>query len=200
MAFIPVPDVCAVRIFTGNANLEWSNTFYFHRSGFSDEEQDDLTEAVHGAWGNAIKTSLDAAYTTKYSTSYNLESETAHTYTYSDGPVAGVDVGEELPVQDAMVVTFRTNYRGRGGRGRIYVAGFNESAMQGSGFTVGEIANVINAVQAVELVAQGLGWSFVIVHRYEDKAPLQTGQSRAIVSYTVRSGIPGVQRRRSRRP
>lgn len=200
MAFVDVPNTVSVRIFTGTANLLWSNTWYFYLADFTLSQMQNLTEDVFDAWADAIKTSLDAAYSTRSATSYDLGHEEGDTYTYSPTPVAGTDVGEELPVQDAMVVTLRTNFRGRAGRGRLYIAGFNESALQNGVFITSDVNTVLAACLAVKTAAQTLGWQWGIAHRYENGAPMTTGEFRSITTYDVRSTIPGVQRRRSRRP
>jgi len=200
MAFIPVQDCLAVRIFTGGTTTLWSNTLYYARPNYTFPEQQTLTEEVFDTWATGITASLDAQYQTRYAISTDLRSEFAPTYAYSPAPVAGTDVGEELPIQDAMVVTLRTIFRGRGGRGRLYIAGFNESALSSGMFAANDINNVMAMLLAVQVAANAAGFLWVIAHRYENGVPLALGEPRTVTSALVRSSIPGVQRRRSRRP
>src|ERR1041385_1621876 len=46
-------------------------------------------------------------------------------------PLVGTDSGEDLPYQNAAVITWRTALRGRSFRGRTYLGGFTESFSSG---------------------------------------------------------------------
>lgn len=200
MPFVPVADTCSVRIFTGTPSLLWSNTLYYTRPDFTYNDMVSVTEEVFDTWAAGITTCLDQAYATRYAIATDLTGEFEPTYTYQPAAVAGTDVGEELPVQDAMVITLRTVFRGRGGRGRLYIAGFNESALQNGMFIASDINTVLLMLQNVQNAANAVGWQWCIAHRFENGLPLIAGQPRIVTSAVLRSSIPGVQRRRSRRP
>lgn len=201
MAFIPVQDTVQAVLEYGNGTLEWTNTLWFRKPGFTEVEQQQLADelglwAVNNlipnywtGWGGQLLTVYDMSSPTapkKFSTQFNL-----------NGSVAG----SEAPLSIALVVTFYTAARGRSGRGRNYVTGFVEADTSANAvINAVRVTNIQQAYTTLRTSMLALGWEWVVVQRYELGAPLPAGVPRPVTSEIVRSAAFGSQRRRVPRP
>lgn len=201
MAFIPVPHCARVAFLhsipvTGRV---FSNIVHFTKTGYSLEDQENLGDAIDGAWALFV-----IAFMSELVTFTGVQVTDIRTL---DGPVVNIPSGvsgslldQIAPLQTACVVTLRTSARGRSGRGRGYIGGFTEAGIESGAFT----AQVTAAVQAVyddiQDLAAAVGWTMVVVSRQQDKVILEEGVTRSVTAIEVRSALPGSQRRRTGRP
>lgn len=77
----------------------------------------------------------------------------------TSGSSAGTGAGVALPEQDALVVSLRTDFAGRGFRGRVYLPGFDSTAVAAGGVAAaGTMTAAVDFVTAVEaaMAASGL--------------------------------------------
>lgn len=200
MAFIPVPDcVLAVIKFT-QGTMEWSNTLWFRKVDFT--EADMVTLADHIDFRMATYKSFMASNCSYVSTTlYDMRSETAPIVIDSDNAGEGSDITDQIiPISQCVVLTLYSATRGRSGRGRIYCTGFSEASMQNQRWDSTIIANVEGWYAAIVTSATGDGFTPVVVSRYTNNAPRENGVNYPVISYEVRSSLPGSQRRRIDRP
>jgi len=103
----------------------------------------------------------------------DLTTQTSPTYTRVISPaVVGIIASDSVPGSVACCVSFRTNNRGRGSRGRNYVPGLSELDV-----TVNALAltRINTLVATYELLLGGgtfpAGWNWVIVSRFLNLLP-----------------------------
>jgi hypothetical protein len=200
MTFVPGAHLARVLIISGNEEEQWSNGLYFTRANFSQTHLEELVQTVRDTWATEMASFLSNSYATRGAIGYDMRASDAPTYTYTPAPVFGVGVTQRLPIQDALVVTLYTSARGRSGRGRLYVAGSTEGAISNGVFTEGTVNDVVNGVIAVKDAAFAAGWNLVVSSTQQDGVRLEERVNRLVTEITCRSGIPGNQQRRSRRP
>lgn len=200
MAFQPVPDTAACIINTSGLTFAWSNGLHFTRPDFTYQDMSDLADMFRNTWVLEHASALNAAYQIGNVTAYDLRSDGAPIYVTSEAPDVGTHVGSPIPIQNALVVTLRTGYRGRSGRGRLYMAGYDEAQITDGIFSAAIETDAVSLVAALHQGAQAIGWQMVIVQRFKDGVKLPQGVTHAVTSWQVRSRIPGNQDRRSQRP
>lgn len=200
MAFIPVPNSCQVIIETGDSTLQWSNSFWFARSAFTETQMSDLAAAVFDSYANDLDSYTANDWSFRKVTAYDMRSDTAPVAVPTVTPIAGLLAEQRLPVQDALVVTLYTATRGRSGRGRSYIAGGTEAILLEGKFTSAMAAGVVAAFNDIRTLAASMGWVQVIASRYHNGVARSAGAEYPVTSAVVRSLIPGQQGRRERRP
>lgn len=122
-------------------------------------------------------------------------------YIYSFTPVAG-DAGavDDLPPQDAMVVTFRTLLKGRAYRGRMYLPGWSEGAQSngtwGAAYTgyANDFATELRRLYDGDTVNPN--YRLGVISRFLNGVERVTPVITPVVSHTVRSTVY-TQRRRT---
>lgn len=124
------------------------------------------------------------------------------------GAVAGTGAGNALPPEVALAVTLRTNHAGVGFRGRVYLCGFDDAALNGDGTAIAGLTSAAKGfVDAVStaMSGQGLTLSLAQPQRNAYTSP-RTGRAIAarapsslpITQTIVRDNVFDSQRRRSR--
>lgn len=200
MTFVPVEHAAMLVIEWGNASVQWTNTLWFVRADYDATNLQELTAIPN--------TAADATTLSLIHISYNLLGARAYDMRAEDGPVAdstwvaraGTQTGSVLPIQDACVITLRTNARGRSARGRLYFTGMTEPGLNLGVWTPAVTDEWVDFVEDLQAAAAALGWTHVVASRYLNGAPRASGFTRAVTAVESRSAIPGNQQRRSRRP
>lgn len=200
MTFVPGAHLARVLIISGSADVQWSNGLYFTRANFTQTHLEELVQTVRDTWATEMASFLSNSYATRGAIGYDMRASDAPTYTYTPGNHSGTRTGQVLPIQNALVVTMYTSSRGRSGRGRLYVAGSTEETITNGVFTSGYVNDVVDGVIAVKDAAFAVGWNLVISSTQQDGVRLEERVNRLVTEITCRSGIPGNQQRRSRRP
>lgn len=200
MAFVPGEHTARVVILSGDSTLQWTNSLWFVRANFTQTHLEELTQAVVDAWALAASSFLADNYGTRGGTGYDMRSSDAPTFEYNITPDMGERTGQVLPIQDALVITMYTSARGRSGRGRVYLCGTTEDTVTDGVFTSTYMTDGVGIVTAAKDAAFAVGWNLVISSTQQDGVPLTSRMNRVVTSIVCRSGIPGNQQRRSRRP
>lgn len=196
MAFIPVPDAAmAVQKFSHDGQ-SWSNTLWFTKAGFVTADMDALAAAVGTTVISYLKPFISLNATYDGVTVYDMRTATGEKVEYNNGSGAGLDTDAIIPTNVALVLTLYSNNRGRSGRGRVYLSGFDETAIDDGRFLAQWGANVATWAAELETAVEAEGWTWVVVSRYTAGAPRASGLAQAVTSTAVRSLIPGTQRRR----
>lgn len=140
--------------------------------------------------------SAGAGVTSLYVT--DLTSDTAPTWTYTDGLPAGGNVNvESMPSSVALVMSLRTNGRGRSSRGRVYIPGVPESLVSANLATNAytQMRTYLNEIVNASLEP----WTLVVCSRYLDGAPRSMAYTQDVTSVINTSDSVGTQRRRIKR-
>lgn len=200
MAFIPTPHCARVVFGFHRSTAFWSNVLHFTKTDFTEADMTQLANALDLGAGNTIKTHLANNVTYDGVTVYDIRT--------IDGPMVfdgtstglGSQVGVCASLNDAVVVTLRTNARGRTGRGRVYVAGQLDNAIENDSWNQTAADNAMEWITDMRSRAQTIGWTHVIRSIQANHVPLNPAVTRIVVGFDVRSLITGTQRRRIDRP
>jgi len=122
--------------------------------------------------------------------------------------IAGTGAGTALPPGDALTVTLRTALVGRGARGRVYLPGFDTTAMAAGGVAAaGTVTAATGFVNAVSTALSGQGITLAIGNparqAYTGSTgavhPARSATALAVTSVVTRNNIFDHQRRRAGR-
>jgi len=127
----------------------------------------------------------------------DLDSATGPSVTRNGGlPNIGDVVEPSVPNNAAMVITRRTDLRGRSYRGRVYLPGMTRGSLADSviwGTTrMGQMAAAYNAIWAAGTV---LGWTHTVVSYQEDGVARAEGVATEVTAITVRQNVDDMSRR-----
>lgn len=163
MAFQRVPDTFQVvvkgQLQTGKI---WNNVLYYHDPGV-------LTQVIADSYCDLVTgnyTELLGVWSTQTSvfgiTITDLDTEGAPQFESTSGaPIIGTAGGDAMPNEVSALIGTDTSFRGRSGRGRIFIPGFAESASDGQGPSSGAVAALSSFI--TEYLTHGTP---VVVSRY----------------------------------
>lgn len=126
----------------------------------------------------------------------------------TSGASPGTGAGTALPPGDAICVTLRTAGAGRGFRGRVYLPGFDSSAMAAGGIAAaGTVTNCTSFVTAVQTALSGQSITMAIAQPARQQYTGKTGAVHAaraaalqpVTSIVTRNNVFDHQRRRAGR-
>jgi hypothetical protein len=200
MAFIATTDGAKAFLSFNSDIGTWGNTLWFSKPGYTLNQQQALADLVKGEWVDhwvdycAEGVSLAQVYV------YDMR-------TY-DGPVVqgagptgtGDVIAETLPLSVSLVATLRTAQRGRAYRGRLFVAGLAEPQLDEGVFDNTIQENLLDFLTAFISTIYSAGWNWCVHQSQVNEVTLNPQTCTPITTVSVRSGIPGSQRRRLRRP
>lgn len=111
-------------------------------------------------------------------------------------PVAGGNSTQALPNNVSYTITKQTALRGRSFRGRNYVVGMTEDAVNLNTINPTFRADLLSVWEQLRTVPQGDGWTQVVVSRFANGAPRATGVTTPVTSVTTFDATVDSQRRR----
>lgn len=201
MAFIGTTDGALVvtTYYETTTEQSWSNSLWFSKADFEADDLQDLADMV--------KVTLVDHLVDLFRIGVSLSEVKAIDMRTVDGVVrygAGGggtgDVDSELmPVSVAMVLTLRTDKRGRAHRGRLYLSGWTEADMVDGAFIAGRLASVENAFTELQTDVAAIGWTWGVHSSRLDGVARNPQVITPITSFDVRSQLPGSQRGRVHR-
>jgi hypothetical protein len=198
MPFIPAVNTAQLEL-----NYIWDGQFcqtvlhYLKATAWDTTDLSELVQEAIDQWSTNFPTSMPSSLALISVRGTDLSSATGPTVVSSAGlPEPGVSGSPSLPNNCAMVVTKRTDQRGRSFRGRIYHPGLTEATVTG---------NTVNSASVTAIL--GLWSNFLtlaitadegvlsIVSRYTNGAPRATALVTTVSTLTS-DGIVDSQRRR----
>lgn len=195
MTFIPTPNAVRVVVKYAQGGQAFSNVFYFTKSSFTHTDMVNLAGAIDD-FCSGWRASISDGITYVGTDVYDARSSTGEIVQDATGAGPGGLSGEELPISLAVVVTLRTSARGRSGRGRVYVSGFNEGGITDGIFTSTTGTNAKNYVDGILSAGSNQGFAMVVRSTQEDHVVQNPANTRTVTLTEVRSLLPGTQRRR----
>jgi len=195
--YIEVADAVLAEFIFQQDGLPMTNTMSFEReTSFDDGDMNDLAEQL-SLWHLAnilppmsSNTFLDMIRITDLRTQSGAVIE----YT-TDLHVPGDTDGDRLPMNCAIVVTFRTNKRGRSFRGRNYLGGLVDIRSDDNHLTQGYVDQFDAGFNLLDGFISSFGWAHVVVSRFQNGAWLSAGVTTPVTSYTLDTRID-TQRKR----
>lgn len=198
MAFIPVPNAIKLTVtFTLGGQLV-NLTLGLEKA--SAVTPSDLTAACNGGidWASTeLLPHLSNQIALTGAEAYDLSSSSAPTVKLSTAsPIVGVVNAISTPANAAGVISFRTGGRGRSSRGRIYVPGFPQTAVQQGVFLdAGTVGALLDAGNKINTYFTGVPLNHVVISRYTNNAPRITGVTEPVTGIVVDNRIDSQRRR-----
>lgn len=198
MAFIPVPNTVSVELVHTQGTTIMENVLHFEADGppFTDE-MIELANDIIGWWSSDVRPQVNDQTSLIEVRVTSLDDQFAPSVSVVTGlPLAGSAAQPMLPSNVSLALTKRTALRGRAYRGRVYFIGLGEGQVVGNtvnGVTVTALVNAFNA--GLHYNTTSLSWDQVVVSRYLNKVPRETGVTTVVTGYTS-DGIIDSQRRR----
>lgn len=198
MAFIPVENTVSVELRALYFDQRVENVLYFHnQDGVDLAGMADIADHLDTWWNAFMKPYQSASYV--FQEVYVTDLTTAISPTYADTSSFGItganNVSAGLPGNVAYCISFRTNNRGRSGRGRNYVTGLTELAATGNEIAPATKTALITGYEAL-LTTLPVGWQWVVVSRYLNGAPRPEGFVQTITAVVAADDYLDSQRRR----
>lgn len=199
MPFIPVPLTVEAEMRMRCEGQRVENTLYFHKvSGWNVAGATDLANELLTWWTAQYAPQLSSNLSLNEIAITDLSSATGFSHEQA-APVpnpTGGSIDDNLPLNVALAVSFRTSNRGRSFRGRNYITGIPISQVSGSLVDGPFIASLQDAYEALIGIASGLDASWSVVSRFHDNAPRTTGIATHITSAIIVDNVVDSQRRR----
>jgi hypothetical protein len=197
--FVPAPNTLEARLRYNIGTQLIENTLYFQGSaGVTTTLANTLGTNLITWWNTNFKASttnlmaLDQVYLT------DLTFQNSFTVSVTAGlPSVGTSAIEALPFNCALCISFRTNNRGRSGRGRNYVSGLTENDQAASVIAAGRVSAAVTAYTA--LIGAGTftpGLQWCVVSRFNGGIPRAQALVQPITNVLAVDNVIDSQRRR----
>lgn len=188
MAFQSVPNTAEVVIEFLLNSVAFTNTFYAELPGPYDVTDLENLAAAMDLWVDTyLLPELGADTTYVRTTVRGLENIVdLEVINATNSGVGGVAV-QALPVNLAFCVKRETGLTGRSARGRVYLAGFGLTYLSANEnfWDATDMVDVINALNEIDDVMLGVGWTEVVVSRYSNGAKRTTGVTFPVTTYVA---------------
>lgn len=205
MPFVPVANTVEVEIRMELDNQQVENTLYF--SSGSPPEPGSMTTLGNDVldwWVDNIKPLCTNALTLREIVVTDLTTNIGPQVTVPAVPfTTGSLIGDYLPANVSLAISFRTNNRGRSFRGRNYVVGLNESQVTGNEVQPVPVGAYQDAYGLLLNAPFQPTWQWSVVSRYSGvnpttgaPIPRTEGVSTPITAVTVVDPVVDSQRRR----
>lgn len=198
MAFLPTPNVVSAELRCLLDQQRVENTLYFQRlDGWNVSAATSLGYALIEWWQNNIAPmscavlSLGAVHVTDQSASDGFAIDVVPLI-----QTQGEDPNAAVPNNVAICVSFRTQARGRSGRGRNYAMGFPENRVAVSYVEPALVAAYVSAYRELPSVANTQGATWGIVSKQINGVTRNAGLFRPITSVLAVTNVVKTQKRR----
>ena len=197
MPFVPFFDTVQAVIGFDVAGAKWSTAMYFTLANLDSAKAQVLGGEIDLYFVTPLLDSLVTSCEFTDIVLYDMSSDESPRYTYTPAVAKfGASGAASVPLHTCLVATSYSDTRGRSGRGRNYITGFDESRCGPTVWnpaTVSEVDNVFEVWQASPL-SNGAEW--VIASRYSNNVQLNIGRTFPVTSTNVRNNRIATQRRR----
>lgn len=188
MAFQPVPNTVKAELTFLQDSVPLQNVFHFSRAGSPTQAQmEDLADAlktwVEGTYQiNQASTCLFQGVTLT-----RLESQNDIQVQLAGNGFGGDDGSGAMPSNVTKAFTLRSGLTGRSARGRFFFCGIANGDITPDRDHVGAtwVDDVVDALEALKLVVEALGWIWTIVSRYTNNAQRSAGVTFPVQSFGV---------------
>lgn len=198
MPFIPVPNTAQLELVYLWQGQRCQNVLHYVKASPWDITQlTELCEAAVVEWGAGLDIWASETLSLIEVVATDLSSQTGPVVNYAEGlPIPGSVESESLPNNCSMVITKRTQKRGRSYRGRIYVCGLTEGAVNGNQVNQANVTGLLAGWTAMlSLAITDDEANMCVVSRYQEGQPLSQGIATLVTNLTT-DGVIDSQRRR----
>jgi len=199
MEYIPVPNCAQLEFVYSFGGQTCENVLHYTLdSAWTVTQLTSLADAAIAEWIVSIKPQMTNLLSLVSCIATDLSSQSGPSITRATGlPSAGTQTGTALPNNCALVITKRTELRGRSFRGRIYHPGLPTPQTSANNVTGAFVTNIVsgwNALTAIT-IAGPLTAQMVVVSKFHEGNPRVIGITTPVVNMTS-DGVIDSQRRR----
>lgn len=203
MPFVPVPSAIMAELVYNTPGGKAENTLWFTNPATHDASMLlDLCVAL-GTWWNAeLRPVLSNEVSLASIKATSMVTATSPAIEYTTGfPIAGGAANPVLPSNVTIAITFLTAFRGRSNRGRNYIIGLSESAVQGDTIHPDYAADIKAAYDVLQAAVTPDGFDWVVASRYSgvdgngDPIPRVSGQTTPVTGTKIEPTIDSQRRR-----
>lgn len=200
MAFIPVPNGIQLCFDFVTAGQFWQFCIMLRKPGGGVSPTDLSTVAGYGSawWVSDLKTVM--------TTDNTLRQIRATDMTVQGGPLSTVSIGTTgavappmLPLGTPVVVSLRTDKRGRSYRGRVYLSGVAEANRASSSpvdLTTGFAGTTLPArFAALDANLQSGGYEVIVASRQHNKSVTNPAATNRVTAYVIDTHLDSQRRR-----
>lgn len=204
MAFVPVPATCRVDLVYNHQGETIVNVLHYTGSGYAElGPLEDLAEQVKIEWMavEGVERCIHDDTTLNLIRVTSLLAETAPQIEYTDGlPLPGtIATGTALPGNVCVVVTKRTQFRGRSFRGRIYHGGMSSAQinpLNSNRISDTQVTNLVESYGGLRVLNTTAGDNTMCVVSYiQDHVALAAGVSTPVTHFTCEGAFDSQRRR-----
>jgi hypothetical protein len=198
MPFIPVPNTAMVEFRMTLDDQHVENTIYVQGTvEWNITSLATLATSLQAWWLTNYAPNVSEEVVLREVVATSLENETAAQATVSGDSANGTNTSGSMPSNVTLTVSFRTGLRGRSFRGRNYIVGVPQDQVVDINHVQGTYAAAW--IDAYSELLEGTfeeGQQWVIVSRFEDGSPRETGIASEVLTVTVVDDVIDSQRRR----
>lgn len=190
MAFIPVPNGIQLCFLFNAAAQKWQFCLTLRKSAGAptSTDLDDVALIGENWWSSNAKIMLTADNTLSEVTATDLTSQGAPQSRSLVG-IAGTASGTSAPLNVALVVSHRTEKRGRSYRGRTYLSGIPEPQIENVNLAkAAYAADVVSRFGDLQTTLDGAGYDLVVASKRHNGVvtnPAETNEVIALVADTL---------------
>ena len=184
MPFQQVPNTASIEVRFSIGGQDVENIFYAKKNTpYTESEIVALANAVDEWVSVELMEHLSGNITYRETHVRGLNDATDLQHTADDFRGAVGLGGGGLPANVAKAITLSSGLTGRNARGRVFLSGMTSAGLADIGhFSQGYVDGLLEALDALKVIIQGLGWLWVIVSRYKDGAPRAVAETYLITS------------------
>lgn len=198
MPYVPVPNVAQLEFtYVWQAQRCQNVLHYFNEVNWTPELLLGLANAAVVEWNTNVKPRCVGALALVEVKATDLESQTGPVAFANTGlPITGTLSGVSVPNNVTVAITKRTASRGRSFRGRIFHPGLAQTDITSNTIVGGALTAILAAWTPLMTISDGVNpCEMVVVSRFQNGAPLGTGESTVVTGLTS-DGVVDSQRRR----
>ena len=197
MAFIPLPNGISLCFDFVSAGQNWQFCLNLRKSAGAPTTTDLQTvgTAAHTWWTNSLKP--DMTINTRLNeckvTDMTAQGAPQHIETINQ---AGTSAADEIGLNSALVVSGRTEKRGRSYRGRAYISGMNVDGMNDAVNVAASTATAFGTIFAgLQSALKTLGFDVVIASRQHNGTPTNPAELNEVIAWVVDTKLDSQRRR-----
>lgn len=198
MAFIPIANCIKAELRLSWDTQEVENVFHFITPGaVTPGDLAAVAEGVEDWWMTNVRPQVPTTVIYRETYATDQSSATGGTFTASGASgSAGTDTGVSLPNNVTIAVSFRTAFRGRSYRGRVYHIGLQESQVTNNTVVSSTISGLASWYSELMTAANFGGCVLAVASRYLNNAPRVLGVATEVIDVVVADNVVDSQRRR----
>lgn len=201
MAFIPVPNGVQLCFDFASSGQNWQFCLMLRKSSGAPTTTDleDVVLAAATWWGSSLKPDLTTATTLRQirATDMTVQGGPQHIDTINQ---AGTSASDEIGLNSPLVVSLRTQKRGRSYRGRVYISGMNIDGISNAVDVASGTASAFATIFAgLATALDALGFDVVVASRQHNGVPTNPAEVNEVTAYIVDTHLDSQRRRLSGR-